>query len=166
MLGCGRCSWRMLLLAADFPAAITSSTPAAGDLVWANDRSTACWWPCEKLDPLAMPAGAGPLWTLQRGMPLGLCRSLLLLAGWLAACWSKMHRLAKSLTCCASDAGRDLPPGAIKALSAVEKLASLPQYRQLATKLTAEQVCSWRDPCPVQHQSWRPAVAEPVLPLL
>ncbi|PSC75340.1 methylase [Micractinium conductrix] len=62
-----------------------------GDMVWALDKTTGCWWPGEKLDPLAMPAG------------------------------------------------RDLPPGCLRALSADEKLASLPQYQKLAAKLTQEQ---------------------------
>ena len=33
--------------------------PALGDIVWAKDRAAHCWWPCEKLDPLHMPAGEG-----------------------------------------------------------------------------------------------------------
>jgi hypothetical protein len=28
-----------------------------GDLVWVYDKTVGCWWPGEKLDPLAMPAG-------------------------------------------------------------------------------------------------------------
>ena len=80
MLGCARCSWRMLL-AVQFPPSPAFST-AAGDLVWANDRSTACWWPCEKLDPLAMPAGAGRCGGSQRAADYGwLCCCLLLPAG-------------------------------------------------------------------------------------
>lgn len=36
--------------------------------------------------------------------------------------------------------GRDLPHGALRALTADEKLCSLPQYRKHAAKLTPEQV--------------------------
>jgi hypothetical protein len=36
--------------------------------------------------------------------------------------------------------GRDLPPGALNALSATEKLCSLQQYQKMAKKLTPEQV--------------------------
>lgn len=42
--------------------------------------------------------------------------------------------------CLPRRAGRDLPPGCLRALSADEKLASLPQYQKLAAKLTQEQV--------------------------
>lgn len=37
-------------------------------------------------------------------------------------------------------AGRDLPAGAVRALSPMEKLVSLPQYQKLAGKLMQEQV--------------------------
>lgn len=42
-------------------------------------------------------------------------------------------------------AGRDLPPGAVRALSADERLVSLPQYQSLAAKVPAKQVNGW--PC-------------------
>jgi hypothetical protein len=52
-----------------------------------------------------------------------------------AGCWWP----AEKLDPLNMPAGRDLPAGALRALSADEKLASLPQYRQLASKVPAEQ---------------------------
>ncbi|KAI7841433.1 hypothetical protein COHA_004828 [Chlorella ohadii] len=52
-----------------------------------------------------------------------------------AGCWWP----AEKLDPLNMPAGRDLPAGALRALSADEKLVSLPQYRQLASKVPAEQ---------------------------
>ena len=39
------------------PPVLAGALWPAGDMVWAHDKATDCWWPGEKLDPLNMPAG-------------------------------------------------------------------------------------------------------------
>lgn len=120
----------------------------AGDIVWAYDRAAGCWWPAEKLDPLTMPAGAHCCCLVFQCGCRVAAGSVCIAKPRTGTAWQlptlaprrSQDRCPDVRHCSALPPGRDLPAGALRALSADEKLASLPQYRQLASKVPAEQV--------------------------
>lgn len=85
----------------------------------------------------ARPAGHARRWDWEgRNWGAGACRC----KGAAPAAPTPPATTPRPLSCshCLA-AGRDLPPGAVKSLSADERLASLPQYRGLAAKVPQEQ---------------------------